>query len=149
MNFTVSETINAPKEKVWKLITDIENSTDVISAIQKIEVLEKPPTGLLGFKWKETRTMFGKKAEETMWITDVVEGTSYQTQAESHEALYISKLNIDESDGQSVLTMSFDGTPTTFGAKLMSALMGWMFKSATLKALQKDLVDIKIAAEES
>ena len=148
MKFTVSESIDASAEKVWSFISDIENCAGFISGIEKVEVIEKPDTGLLGFKWKETRTLFGKTAEETMWITDVQDGQSYQARAENHGAIYISKLSVQESDGQSILTMHFDGTPVSFGAKIMSALMGWMFKGATAKAMRQDLIDIKKVAEE-
>jgi len=44
-----------------------------------IEVLEKPDAGFVGFKWKETRKMFGKEATEIMWITDSVENEYFST----------------------------------------------------------------------
>ena len=147
MKVEAQTTINAPKAAVWNIITDWENAADRISGIEKIEILEKPENGLVGLKWRETRTMFGKTAVETMWITDEVEGQSYQTRAESHGSIYISHLGITGEDGNCTLTMGFDGTPVTFVSKLMLGLMGWMFKSATLKAIQQDLDDIKAAAE--
>ncbi|MBO3697034.1 SRPBCC family protein [Roseivirga sp. E12] len=147
MEFKTDIQINASKEKVWSVISDIENAKDNISAIESIEVLEPPTDGLLGLKWKETRTMFGKQATEIMWITEASENEYYQTRAESHGAIYISRLWIEENGSSSTLNMSFNGTPVTFGAKVMSAVMGWMFKSATVKALNKDLEDIKRVAE--
>ena len=62
MKFEVNTQIRAPKEAVWKTISDIERSVATVSAIQKIEVLERPEDGLVGFKWRETRAMFGKEA---------------------------------------------------------------------------------------
>lgn len=147
MEFKASIEINASKEKVWSIITNIENAKDHISAIQSIEVLEKSNDGLVGFKWKETRIMFGKQATEVMWITDAQVNDFYQTRAESHGAIYISKLSLGEKNNATELNMSFNGEPQTFGAKFMSALMGWMFKKATVKAIEKDLEDIKAAAE--
>ena len=84
MKINVDIVINGSNEKVWEVIADIEHSPEVISGIEQVEVLEKPADGLVGLKWKETRTMFGKTATEVMWITDVEEGTSYSTRAESH-----------------------------------------------------------------
>lgn len=147
MEFKTSIRIKASQEKVWSIISDIENSKDNISAIESIEVLEPPTEGLLGLKWKETRTMFGKQATEIMWITDTTENEFYQTRAESHGAIYISRLWLSPQDNDTLLTMSFQGTPQTFGAKFLSAVLGWMFKGATVKALNKDLEDIKVAAE--
>lgn len=147
MEFKEQIFINAPVEKVWGIITNIEGSADNISAIQDIKVLENPADGIVGFKWTETRIMFGKTATETMWITDAKTNEFYQTRAESHGAIYISKLNVIEKDGGTILTMSFIGEAQTFMAKLMSATLGAMFKKATRKALTKDLEDIKSAAE--
>lgn len=81
--------INCTKEKVWELITDIENSANFISGINNIEILNQPREGLIGLKWKETRKMFGKEAEEVMWITESEPYKYYQTRAESHGAIYI------------------------------------------------------------
>lgn len=139
--------INASREKVWSIISDIENAKDNISAIESLKVLERPTSGMVGLKWIETRTMFGKQATETMWITESIENEYYQTRAESHGAIYISRLSIKQQDNGTLLTMGFSGESQTFGAKFMSVMLGWMFKSASVKALKKDLQDIKTAAE--
>ena len=65
----VEVTINGSKEDVWNMITDIENSSKTITGIEQIEILEKPGDGLVGLKWRETRTLFGRTATEIMWIT--------------------------------------------------------------------------------
>ncbi len=74
MEFEVQTQIGAPRERLSRVISDIEHSASVISAITRIDVLEKGTDGLLGFKWRETRTIFGKQAVETMWITEVLDG---------------------------------------------------------------------------
>lgn len=148
MELSVSIDINAPKENVWAIISDIENSANVITAITSISVLNKGETGLVGFKWKETRLMFGKEAEETMWITESVENEYYKTRAESHGSIYITKLSLKESDNITTFDMSFEGQAVSFGAKLMYGVMGWMFVGSMKKALMQDLNDIKKAAEQ-
>ena len=52
MNVEVQVDINGTKEDVWKVITDIENSTNTISGIEKIEILEKPADSFVGLKWQ-------------------------------------------------------------------------------------------------
>ncbi|MBV7329489.1 SRPBCC family protein [Chloroflexi bacterium TSY] len=147
MNIEAQVTIQGPKEKIWQVITDIENAPKRISGIEEVEILEKPTDGLVGLKWRETRTLFVRTATETMWITDAVENEFYKTRAESHGAVYITDIALSEQDGRTSLTMKFDGTPQSFGAKLMSAAMGFMFKNATKKAVVQDLNDIKAAVE--
>src|SRR5262249_33006097 len=58
----VQVTINASKEAVWAAITNIENASETISGIEKIEVVEEPANGLVGLRWRETRMLFGKPA---------------------------------------------------------------------------------------
>ena len=73
----------------------------------------------------------------------------YQTRAENHGAIYKSRLQIEEFGDKSKLTMEFEGEARGVSAKIMSFLTGFMFKSATEKALQKDLEDIKAKVEKS
>lgn len=148
MNLSVTIDINAPKETVWAKITDIEKSVETISGIEEIEVLEKPDNGLVGLKWRETRTLFGKQATEVMWITEAEENHYYKTRAESHGAIYTTILKLEEQESQTELSMTFGGQAQTTVAKIMSALMMPFFKKATRKALEKDLEDIKKASEE-
>jgi len=149
MEIEVKTNIHADRESVWKTVTDIENAAQTISGIEKVEVLEKPKTGFVGFKWTETRTMFGKTATETMWITDAVEPEFYKTRAESHGAIYVSTIEIKEKGGETELTMRFSGTPVALSAKIFWAVLGFLFVGATRKALSKDLADIKAAVEKT
>lgn len=149
MQAKVSIEISKPKESVWAAITDIENCADMLSSILNIEVLEQPPQSLIGLKWQETRKMFGKEATETMWITEAVENEYYCTRAESHGAIYISKLSLVQTGESTLLTMSFTGQAQTFIAKVMSAIMSPMIKNSMNKELQKDLNDIKKHVESS
>lgn len=145
----VSIKINSTKEKIWEVITNIENSTQNIRAIEKIVVIDKPKDGFVGFKWKETRTMFGKEATEIMWVTGAETNRYYETRAESHGSVYISKLSIEERDKNCVLSMGFEGIPQSVMSKLMGAVFGGMMKKSIEKALLTDLVDIKNAVEKS
>ena len=55
-------TIKGSKTAIWAAITNIANASETISGIENIKVLEKPANGLVGLKWRETRTRFGKPA---------------------------------------------------------------------------------------
>jgi len=147
MKVAASVKVNGSKEAIWKVISDIENSVNTISGIVNVQIIDPPGENLVGLKWKETRIMFGKEAVETMWITHGQENVYYQTRAESHGAIYLSRMAIEEEDDHCVLTMSFKSEGVGFFGKLMSKLLSGMMKKSMIKAIQEDLDDIKKAVE--
>ena len=143
MELSVFVEIDKSIEDVWNAIIDFENCSNYINSIVDIKIIENPKDTLIGFKWKETRVMFGKEATETMWITDYVENNYYQTRAESHGSIYISRLSLERVGENTKLTMSFTTEAQTFFVKILSVFMGFMIKGSMKKALLKDLNDIK------
>jgi len=143
----VQVTINGSKAAIWAAIIDIENAAEIISGIERVEVLEKPASGLVGLKWRETRMLFGKPATADKWITDVVENEFYKTRAESHGFVFLSTITISEGGGGITLASSHDSIPQRFVARLQSIPMGIFFKGVAKKALLQDLNDIKFAVE--
>lgn len=140
-------TINGSRAAVWAAITDIENASEIISGILNIEVLEKPVSGLVGLKWRETRMLFGKPATAEKWITDAVENEFYKTRAEDSGFVFLSTMSISEASGGITLTSSHDSKPQGIAAKLKSIPMV-LFKGVVKKALVQDLNDIKSAVEQ-
>lgn len=151
---SVTETINAPRERVFAIASDIPNAAGFVRGIEKIEVLsEAPPSpdnlGPVGkgFAWRETRVMFGKKATETMSITGWNPPVAYTAEAHSHGAHYLSLFTFTETEpGVTRVTMSFSATPETFMARVMMKIFSAMTKHL-VKCLANDLRDIKAAAE--
>lgn len=72
-----------------------------IEAIEVVERLDEGGGFGLGTTWRETRTMFGKKATEVMEVTEFEEGVRYATSAESHGSKYFSEIRIDPTDAGS------------------------------------------------
>lgn len=145
---TVTRQVAAPTRRVWELIVDLTNASEMISAIRKVEILSGPSPLGVGTTWRETRVMFGREATETMTVTSLDPGRSYSTRAEGHGTVYVSTLAVEATGADScVLSMSFEGRPTTAGARIMGKATGWLFTPATRKALAQDLADIAGAAE--
>src|SRR6267142_7287092 len=142
-------TINGSKGAIWAAITNIENASETISGIENIEVLEKPATGLVGLKWRETRMLFGKSATAEKWITDAAENEFYKTRAESVGFVFLSTMSISEGGGGLTLTSSHDSKPQGIVARLMSIPMRLLFEGVARKALMQDLRDIKSAVEKN
>lgn len=148
MNLETSIDIQASVEQVWPTITDIAHCQQVISAIIDIKVLNTPEQGLIGLKWQETRLMFGKKATETMWITEAEKPLYYCTRAESHGSVYLTKMSLDSQGTKTRLIMNFSAYGQTLWVRLISRIMAPLLKKSLLKSLHQDLVDIKTFIEQ-
>lgn len=139
--------ISGSKETVWNVITDIDNSVNVISGIESVEILNRPEAGIVGLKWKETRIFLGKTATEIMWVVDSTEFSQYSVRAESHGSVYLTVFQINNSGSSLILSTEFRSIPNSFGARLMDFIFGGMMRKATEKAFLADLRDIKMEVE--
>ncbi|MDT4966891.1 MAG: hypothetical protein QOJ64_1628 [Acidobacteriota bacterium] len=140
-------TIKGSKAAIWAAITNIENAAEIISGIEKIEVLEKPANGLVGAKVARDPKAVRQVSYPDKWITDAVENEFYKTRAEDNGFVFLSTMSISESSGGNTLTSSHDSQPQGTGAKIMSIPMALLFKGVAKKALLQDLNDIKAAVE--
>src|SRR4051794_6907397 len=140
-------TVNGSKAAIWAAITDIENAAEIISGIEKIEVLEKPANGLVGLRWRETRLLFGKPATVEKWITEAAENKYYTTRAEDNGFVFLTTKTISESGGGMTLTEVHESRPQGIVARFMAIPMVLFFKGTIKKYLLQDLNDIKSAVE--
>ena len=141
--------IDGSRAAIWAALADIENAADIISGIEKIEVLETPANGLVGLRWKETRMLFGKPATVEKWITDAAENEFSGTRAEDGGFVFLTTNRISDSEsGRGMtLTSSHETRAQGLAAKLKSAPM-FLFKGVIRKAILQDLDDIKSAVEQ-
>ena len=140
--------IQADITSVFQTFSDLDNIDNVVNSITALEVLTPPAQMQVGTKWKETRTVFGKEATETMWVTELVANSHYVVEAESHGTHYKSTYTFIEEEGGTRVHMSFEGTPLTFASRIMSCI-GVFFKGATKKLLMQDLQALKAYLERS
>lgn len=146
----VSVDIAAPVDVVWGIITDLDGAPEVMSGILAIERLGGPDGYAVGTRWRETRKMFGKEATEEMEVATVDAPRSTTVVAHSHGADYESGFNVEQTPSGSRLTMDFTGSPSADASgfsRLMAKMTASLGASATRKAMQTDLDEIKAAAE--
>jgi hypothetical protein len=141
-------TINGSRAAVWAAITNIETASEIFRGIEKIEVVEKPATGLVGFRWRETRILFSKPATVEKWMTDAAENEFYKTKAESDGFVFVCTKRISGNGGSITLTETHKATPQGFLAKISSIPLGLFFRGVIRKAVLQDLNDIKAAVEQ-
>lgn len=146
MRIEAQTEIDAPVDEVWQIASDVGGFERIIDAVEKIEILEQPDgTGMLGLRWRETRTMFGKTATEEMTVVEADEADHFTTRAESHGSVYTMTYLVGESGSGSVLSVAFDADATSLASKVMALTVGQLFKGATRKAFEADLADIRRA----
>jgi hypothetical protein len=139
--------INGTRAAIWAAISNIEHSPEFISGIEKIEIVERPVSGLVGLRWRETRILFDKPATVEKWITDAVENESYSTRAESDGFVFLSTMRIAAGSGGCTLISAHDSIPQSFVARFLKGPMVYFFRGVIRKALLQDLNDIKAAIE--
>ncbi|MFC1609878.1 SRPBCC family protein [Myxococcota bacterium] len=146
MKVVAKEKIQARRDDVFVVFTDLEGATKRIEGIKEIEFLSETRSGL-GVRWRETRVMFGKEATEDMEITALDPPDSYVVEAESHGTHYASVFSFrDADDGATEVTWEFEGKPLSLFAKLMTPL-GFLMSGSLRKMLQKDLADLRRSVE--
>lgn len=106
--------VQAPAAVVWAVVTDLEGSPEVLSAVEAVEAVERLDdlTGFqVGTRWRETRTMFGKQATDMMEVTEIDPGHRSTVVAESGSTTYTSTITVTPSGSERCeLTMTFEGS---------------------------------------
>lgn len=143
---TLKETIAAPIDEVFARAIDFVNAPQAIRGIEKVEMLTDGSVGK-GTRFRETRTMFGREAVEEMEITRFEPPSLYALGANSHGCEYLSTFRLHERQGSTEIELTFESTPLTLSAKVMSFLMKPMLKTVASECA-KDLADLKRSIEE-
>lgn len=146
MTVETQVTIHGSKAAAWAAITNIRHAADIISGVEKTEILNEPADGLVGLKWSETRMYFGKPSAIDKWITEAAENKFYKTRAEMDGFVFVTTMTISESGDKIILTSSHETKAQNFMAKIKFLPMIF-FKGMLRKAILKDLNDIKAAVE--
>lgn len=146
---SLSREVAAPAERVWSAITDLERFPEVISGVDRVRRLDDGAGFGVGTRWRETRTVFGRQATETMEVTAVDPGRSYTVESDGHDAYYRSVLQVVPTETGSRLSMTSGAEPDSTFARVFVATVGRLFEHSTKKALQQDLDDLAAAAEQT
>lgn len=141
--------IRGTRAATWAALANIEHHAEILGGVERIEVVSRPATGLVGLRWRETRKLFGDSATVEKWITAVTEGESFETRAEDGGFVFVTTNRIAESAGGVTVTSIHDSRPQTVAAKLKTIPMALFFRPMIRKFILQDLTDIKTAVERS
>jgi hypothetical protein len=145
ITLTCSRLINAPQARVFEVFADLRNAPGRVKGIKSLEVLTEGPIAK-GTRFRETRTMFGKQATETMEITAFDPPRGYTVGAHSCGSRYTSVFTFKPEGQGTRVDMSFTVEPLSFFARLFSPL-GKLMAGTMRKLFEADLNDLQRAAE--
>lgn len=139
-------TVPAPRAAVWSVVTDVDRAAEVLSGVVRVEVVERPASGLVGLRWRETRVLFGEEATVEKRVSAAVDGTSYETRAEQDGFLFVTTLQLVDAPDGTTLVSTHATHPQGLLARL-KALPLVFFRGVLRKAILQDLGDYGAAVE--
>ena len=141
----LSKHVNAAPDVVFAIASDFANAPGRIKGITKLELLTPGPVGV-GTRFRETRVMFGKEATEEMTIVAFDPPRSYEFSAQSCGSAYRTTFRFTPEAGGTRIDFEFHARAVSFVAKLFTPLF-WLMKGMLRKCVDKDIEDLKKAAE--
>lgn len=145
MQTTVESRIAAPPEAVFAVVTDIARWPEIITAVERIDILTAGPIAV-GTRFRETRRMFGREATEVMTIAELAAPHRFVLTAHNHGTRYRAAHHVTPVSTGTLLHLAFEGHPESLLARIMVP-MGLLMLEHVRKQLARDLDDVKRAAE--
>lgn len=137
---TVSRHINAPVEAVYAACSDFERAPEMVSAIQKIEILTPGPIRV-GTRFKETRVMFGKPCTEEMEVASLEHNKEYSLRGYSCGAEFTTHFRFKPEAGGTNVEMLMETRARSLFAWLFAPL-SFLFMGMMRKCVEGDMDDV-------
>jgi carbon monoxide dehydrogenase subunit G len=135
----IQKIINAPKEKVFETISNVEHFAKAVPHIKEIIFLTKQKKGL-GTKFSETRIMKGREATTELEVIDYLENEHIRMLSDSGGTIWDSLFTVQKQDeNKTQLSLIMTAKPYKFLAKIINPLI----KGMVSKAIESDMDAIK------
>lgn len=140
---TVVRTVDAPVELVFDTVAHIENFSQVVPEIVKVEFLTESRGGV-GTRFRETRRMGKREAATELEVTEFVQNERVRIVSDVGGTIWDTVFTTSPTDAGAVeLKMVMDARPYRLTAKLMNPLVGGFIR----KALESDMDAVKAHCE--
>ncbi len=130
--------INAPVERVFSAVTDIENFPQRAESITKVEFLSDEKSGV-GTKFRETRTMGKKEASATLEITEYVENESVRFVSDEGGTIWDTIFTLKPFGDGTQMDVEMDARPYKLFSRIVTPLMIGVIG----KYVKKDMDELK------
>lgn len=138
----IQRKINAPIEKVFRTVADVEQFSKAIPHILKVEFLTENKTGI-GACFRETRKMKDKAITTQLEVTEYIENDHVRMVASDHGITWDTVFSVRRENGQTVLNMTMDATTNNFFKNIML----YIIKSMVQKSIEQDMDSVKTFCE--
>lgn len=148
MQLDISRHVDAHPDAVWDVLTDVHNAHRILRGVFSVEILTPGPYQP-GFRWRETRRMFGIKSTEEMMVVEAEPPGATRIVAENGGTEYTTIFTVTPDETGSTLRMRF-GAETAHApamSRVATAVMGPIAERSTRKSMEQDLADIAAGAE--
>ena len=141
---TLTRDIDAPVDKVFETIAEIENYSTAVPHIKKVEFLSDRQSGV-GTRFRETREIKGREASNVLEVTEYEPNDRVRIVSDSHGTVWDTLFTTSSSGDGTRLDMVMEARPHGLFARLTTPLMKGMIK----KEIAKDLDLVKAYCEGS
>ena len=131
-----------PVEEVFETVAHIEQFSQVVPQITKIEFLTDQKTGV-GTRFRETRLMKGKEESTELEVTEYEPPEKVRIVADSHGTVWDTVFRVTPSGDGSALEMVMDAKAYKLLPRLMNPLITRMIR----KFIEADMDAVKAHCE--
>ncbi|MEM7050178.1 MAG: SRPBCC family protein [Acidobacteriota bacterium] len=139
---TIRRSIAAAPATVFQAVAHIEQFSEAIPHITKVEMLSEVREGV-GTRFRETRLMKGREATTELEVTEYEPDQRVRLVADSHGTVWDSLFTVKPEGAGSVLTLTMEARAYRLLSKLMNPLISGMIK----KAVGEDMDAVKAFCE--
>lgn len=147
---TVEREVMADPQVVWRVVTDLDRSHHILSAVERVERIEG--TGFdAGVRWRETRRFLGRDDTQEMYVIEAQAPHRAVIGSESDGITYRTVIEVKPNWMGTTLVFTFaaEAIAASMGKKLMMATVGKTGMKSAKAALTQDLEDIARYAEKA
>lgn len=143
-NVTVRRTIDAPVDRVFRMITDVEGLPERDSAVKSIEFLSDRRSGP-GTRFRETRVSGRRENVTELEITDQVDGEYARFVSDAGGTVWDTMFSTRSVEGgaRTDLEICLEARPHALLAKLMTPLIRGMVR----RGMEKHIDGLKTHCE--
>ena len=134
--------IDASVEKVFDTVAHIEQFSQAIPHITKVEMLSDITRGV-GARFQETRLMNGREATTELEVTEYVENDRIRLVSDAGGTIWDTLFTVAGADDGTTLSMTMEANAYKFLARIMNPFIMGMVG----RAVEKDMDAVKAFCE--